>query len=588
MNRAPLHSAPVPGQQPRGLPVRGTTPRFATQDARSNLAVQPATNAGNFKLKKAAVKIVGPASPVPGPVKAKPKEAEGYFPEPVKLAPKPPATTVAPESAPAAPKIELPTTMAGNESALDEMFARLNARSPSVFSSAAKALSPGGPEKAQFSFDERSETGTAPSNVLKGYSTRSPASHGKAEPLAAADGPSKPEYQDTTSSTAATKGTVELDSMSEPELELEHMYLRKAVDYVVALPVSESAPVKSIKTTSVKLRSSYAPDAKAHIGDVENLSARFAFAVTNYVNKTEKSTKPITIEKAKEALQHAEGNVLRLYIKLVENSYLSMNNLDSIVGLCKTIMDILPKPEPKSIPASSAVYSTTTKPEEPMRATTDPVESFTPWPTQEKREAPPAYRVCLLKGLSGVKSINQLQALVWGGRLESISMPSPGSDFAVVRFLTPEACKKYFQATENGIEVQGDKKTIIFVEKQPTPTSINDVMRNCIEGDASRCVRALDADDDWSDMLLMKLAKGKSTAKREVDRIKRGKTARGRYYIEFRFANIYHALDFHRQLKDDHDWEDCTISYAADPCETARGVHYKDEDEESTAPGSFA
>jgi hypothetical protein len=139
----------------------------------------------------------------------------------------------------------------------------------------------------------------------------------------------------------------------------------------------------------------------------------------------------------------------------------------------------------------------------------------------------PAYRSCILKGVSGVKSINQLQALVWGGRLESIQIPSPGSDFAIVRFLTPEACDKYFKATENGIEIQGDKKAVVFVEKQPGPTSINDVMRNCIEGDASRCVWALDAEEDWSDMMLMKLARGKGAVKRDVDRIKQGKTARG-------------------------------------------------------------
>jgi hypothetical protein len=52
-------------------------------------------------------------------------------------------------------------------------------------------------------------------------------------------------------------------------------------------------------------------------------------------------------------------------------------------------------------------------------------------------------------------------------------------------------------------------------------------MRNCTEGDASRCVRALDAEEDWSDMVLMKLARGKGANKREVDRIKQGKNARG-------------------------------------------------------------
>jgi hypothetical protein len=106
-------------------------------------------------------------------------------------------------------------------------------------------------------------------------------------------------------------------------------------------------------------------------------------------------------------------------------------------------------------------------------------------------------------------------------------MPAPGADYAVVRFLTPEACDKYFAATENGIEVQRDKKAVIFVEKQPGPSSINDVMQNCIDGDASRCVRALDAEEGWSDLQLMKLARGSGASKREVDRIKQGKTARG-------------------------------------------------------------
>lgn len=177
-------------------------------------------------------------------------------------------------------------------------------------------------------------------------------------------------------------------------------------------------------------------------------------------------------------------------------------------------------------------------------------------------------------------------------------MPAPGSDFAVVRFLTPEACDKYFNATENGIELEGMNKTVIFVEKQPGPTSINDVVRNCTEGDASRCVRALDAEEDWSDMMLMKLARGTGQIKREIDTIKQGKTARGvsftvihrgiattadtylqRHYIDFRFATIYHALNFKRQLMGDTEWEPCTISFATDPCETAQGVHYKDPDE---------
>lgn len=62
MNRSLLHGGP-----PRGNagPPRGHQDARSSQDARSNLAVQPAANAGLFKLKKNAVKIVSAAGPAP-------------------------------------------------------------------------------------------------------------------------------------------------------------------------------------------------------------------------------------------------------------------------------------------------------------------------------------------------------------------------------------------------------------------------------------------------------------------------------------------------------------------------------------------
>jgi len=97
MNRGPLHGAPqARGQAPhlRG-PARGAPVAYGNQDARSgqtanrNLAVQPAAAPSAFKFKKAAVRVVGAAaakpsppaagsSPIPGPVKAKPREVERY------------------------------------------------------------------------------------------------------------------------------------------------------------------------------------------------------------------------------------------------------------------------------------------------------------------------------------------------------------------------------------------------------------------------------------------------------------------------------------------------------------------------------
>jgi hypothetical protein len=102
MNCAPLHGAPTWGQAPsRGGLARGSQPAYGSKDSRGspqpafgnqrNFAVQPAVNSSNVRLKKATVKIVSAAPgtpsratpaaspiPVPGPVKAKPKEPEQY------------------------------------------------------------------------------------------------------------------------------------------------------------------------------------------------------------------------------------------------------------------------------------------------------------------------------------------------------------------------------------------------------------------------------------------------------------------------------------------------------------------------------
>jgi hypothetical protein len=113
MDYSRWHGAP-PGaprgmlsQGPAGPPSRGSlgtipqNPQMASGDARANLAIKPAENAGNFKLKKNAVKMVGAARPAPatssrpaaptlgpqvasslapGSVKAQPQAAEGYVP----------------------------------------------------------------------------------------------------------------------------------------------------------------------------------------------------------------------------------------------------------------------------------------------------------------------------------------------------------------------------------------------------------------------------------------------------------------------------------------------------------------------------
>jgi hypothetical protein len=129
-------------------------------------------------------------------------------------------------------------------------------------------------------------------------------------------------------------------------------------------------------------------------------------------------------------------------------------------------------------------------------------------------------------------------------------MPEPGSSNALVKFLTPAACETYHKDTANGFEVADDiGNAVVFVEKGAGPNSINDVIQNCIDGDASRCVRAIGAEEK-DDMVLMKLARGRSQTKREVDTIKQGKTARGVSYsftiLVQNDANLTYLAPVHR------------------------------------------
>ncbi|KAJ4985507.1 hypothetical protein SVAN01_08978 [Stagonosporopsis vannaccii] len=584
----------------------------SSQDARSNLAVQPAANAGTFKLKKNAVKIVSAAGPSPSlphlkaslhavpstsptststlPAPASPSAGvaqhasgmENEQPQLLQPSPKPALTSLVAKLSPS--KVKLPQkSLSGS---LDDMFARLSATSPSLPSSPAKELYRMGPDKSSFSFEACAKTTTAPSKVPAIVTPQDQTESLKTLALPASkrvqDEPARvhipPEVQ---VSTLSTRWHGESVNVCEAE------YLRKSAEFFHAFPSHPGTASHTIKAAAKNLRAAYIPElTNLRPEEVEKLRARFVFAVINYVNKKVKlNPKPLTADLIKELLLVSDGDFLQLCSVLVKDKYIPLDNLEHIKHLCQHVLDVLPKADvnttivaPAKRAASAAAATSTT-----VKAPEVASEEIQMWPAQEKRKHGAIYRGCVLKGVSGVKSLNQLQALVWGGRLESMSMPATGSEHALVTFLTPEACQAYLNATENGIEIKsGTKSTVVFVERQLGPASINDVIQNCIDRDASRCIRATGADEDWSDEALFVLARGKQQVPRDVDRIKQGKTARGHHYIEFRFGNIYHALNFKRYLISDEEWEACSIGYAPDPCELARGVHCKDADEEES------
>ncbi|KAF3033884.1 hypothetical protein E8E12_002822 [Didymella heteroderae] len=612
----------------------------SSQDARGNFAVQPAANVGTLKLKKNTVKIVSAAAPAlsaPRPrvppstsvAVAMPVRAAAPLPTPdpsptpglvapqasakeneptrapqlvVKLVPTPSAAALPPS------KNELPSRFVDVKGSLDDMFARLSGAASSVTSGPAIKLSPIGPDGSIFSFEDRVDDATDAASVSSRTTIISQSQDSKdrsALALRATEPPSATLNQ-TLPAGMQAPSTSSLEDESQNEREAT--YLRKAAAYLDTLPTRPGDTAHSVKAAAEKLRTVYVPNLHDNQPDeVDKMRARIAFAVTSAAKKNIKaSPQPLTTDMVKKILRHCDGDFLRLCAALAKEGHITLRDLKHVTDLCQSVLEVLPKaddglPAGTSSKASTVTNSTSLatpaahSQETHLELTSekngdtaadkkeqgDPLVGMKAWPTQEKREHGAIYRACILKGVGGVKSLHQLQALVWGGRLESIQMPEPGSEHAFVKFLTPEACQAYLDATENGIEVQGaEKKTIVFVDKQQGPNSINDVIQNCTESDASRCVRATGADDDWSEGALFKLAHGKQSTPRDIDCIRQGKTAQGHHYIEFRFANIYHALNFRRHLMDDEEWEHCSIGYAKDPCELARGVHYKDADEE--------
>jgi hypothetical protein len=435
-------------------------------------------------------------------------------------------------------------------SSLEELFARLSARSPT---STSPKASPDRLNLPMFSFDNAKVSASCPSEDLSKASIMSDRSEESqafkqidreisSTPLlkvpSVTSESSGKALDDTTNLLETTPEKVK-EASSRELTEVEREYLRKASEYVSALPTSINTPEHLFKTVSVKLHSTYTPIVKLEPTEIDRLKARYAFAVVNFINQNvNMNVMPLTAHKVKEILQYNDGSFLTLCATLIEESYMTSKNLDHVVGLCKILLDVLPK----------AIESN-----ENPKSSNDPADKMKLWPAQEKRKgelphnalpnpvtldrkniliSPAAtYRTCILKGVSGL-ALSDLTSLIWGGALESLVI-APASDIAIVRFLTPTACTTYLAATSNGVVVPADPskpsapRKLIFVEPQPIPDSTNDVIQSCIDAEQTRCVRALGADDDWSDAALMKLALGTDKEKRNVERIKKRKNAKG-------------------------------------------------------------
>ena len=117
-----------------------------------------------------------------------------------------------------------------------------------------------------------------------------------------------------------------------------------------------------------------------------------------------------------------------------------------------------------------------------------------------------------------------LTSLIHSGPLEYITLYGPTSAF--VLFLNPDDALKYYKATANGIECQKEgAKYVVLTEMDPGAVDvIGGKLRQWIDSDMTRCVRAIGVDPEWTLGRLYGLAEAKN---RKVEVIEVGENPGG-------------------------------------------------------------
>ncbi|KAL9036275.1 MAG: hypothetical protein Q9214_006210, partial [Letrouitia sp. 1 TL-2023] len=192
---------------------------------------------------------------------------------------------------------------------------------------------------------------------------------------------------------------------------------------------------------------------------------------------------------------------------------------------------------------------------------------FKAWPKAEDRGRPAAkVRKVILGGLPPNASPTLVAALVYGGPLEQIVVRPPSR--AEVVFLHAEDCMKYYDSTANGLlykpprGVNKDNYYPIMTELGKDVNVVSGVLREWIEKEVTRCVRAVGVDKDWSMAWIQETAARKG---RKVEKIIDGENVNKMRSIIFRFCEIGDAVKFKQSLNRSEDWEECNIHYYPDP-----------------------
>lgn len=284
-------------------------------------------------------------------------------------------------------KIELPPQTLTTKGSLDDLFARLSGASPPIPSRPAEELSPAGPDKSLFSFDESSTTGMA--TIKTSADATLPGDQASPARLFA-----EPSYHQPGLGSPQAQRTADLTDTTQEEP--EQKYLRKAAEYFVAISPGTNTDVQTIQAVAKKLHVAYDSKlAKLQLGEIEELRARYVFAVVSYINKTAKlNLEPLTTDFVKTVLHDSNGDFMQLCTALVEEGHIALDSLEHVAGLCKNILDILPKADGLLAAQLRTIRAETTKtvpsrPKSPVAANETPVDQLDgmkAWPQQETRE----------------------------------------------------------------------------------------------------------------------------------------------------------------------------------------------------------
>lgn len=108
-------------------------------------------------------------------------------------------------------------------------------------------------------------------------------------------------------------------------------------------------------------------------------------------------------------------------------------------------------------------------------------------------------------------------SLVFGGPLEQIWV---GTSTAFVTFLRAEDAEKFYETTGNGLVYKSDapdgREHVIMTEMSKEVNPVSGVLREYIEKEFTRCVRAIGVDKEWTVKYLYETATRKG---RKIEKI---------------------------------------------------------------------